>query len=551
MLTGGGPFHLGSPVRIKEFAYCLFAAALGLALGSSVASADTLDLKTTCHASGNGNSDDSRPLKTCLALLEQAITSGHPTALHIPAGIFRISGAAGQMPVLSRGATIQGEGPHATTLKLDADFDGDLFAWDEAWIAGTENGPAIDLARDATGPTLTGLRITGLRAAAHVQNAIVFYDRNDHVLLRDIEIDDLHGDCLRIGAPRHMPEAYMRESTFINLKCFSTGLPGSATVTIGSLARPGSDATNELDIYKLAVFDALGQGVAIRNPATGSATRGVRFYGIRVEKTGAEGLSIGDPRDLGEVAGITAYDLTVIGAGGAALRIASSPVSAQPYSIRISGGSLGPGNTRGIEIDSGRLIDIVLDTVDAPIVLGAHAGADISISSNGVQSTWRFAGTKPGGSEANPLELRSPFSLRGLPGAGDRVGAVAMRADLSGGQTRALTMDGQAPNAYNCFNPGFGQSYSLGLRVLLQDHSHPDRYLNWTLPSATLSAWYGPGSAVVAQAPATVLQKNAPQATVELDADRLNGCLSLRVHAPPPASDHWSATALITYARAP
>ena len=517
----------------------------------SVAKAQTLDLKTTCHAIGDGVADDAQAMKTCLQMLNQSDAAGHPQSLHIPAGIYRISGAYGAMPVLSRGGVITGDGPHATTLRLDPDFAGDLFAWDEAWTAASYGKDRVDLASDATGPSLSELRITGSRSAAHRQNAIVFYDRNDHVLLRDLEVDYLNGDCLSIGRTRRMPEAYMRESAFYNLKCFSSGSAEGAAVTIASTTRPESDATNELDIYKLAVFDAAGEGVAIRNPQTGSATRGIRFFGLRIEKTKGVGLSIGDPADLGQVAGITVFDLTVIHVSAAALWIGGNPKGPQPYDIRISGGSLGPLDATSIDIDNGRLIDIALDDVDAPIILGPHAGKDISISGNGAQSSWRFIGTVKPGAQTDALELRSPYSLRGLPGAGDRVGEAALKANLLGGATARLTMDGGPADAYNCFNAASGQSYSLGLRVLLQDNDHPTRFFSWTMPLLNFSAWYGARSARVTTGPAAILQNDAAGSDIEVSPDPTNGCISLVARAAPPAGDHWSATALISYARAP
>ena len=527
---------------------------LGLCLAAAVlvcgseADAQTLDLKANCHAVGDGIADDAPALAACLTMLAKA---AHPAALHVPAGIFRISGAAGPMPVLPRGVAIEGEGPHASTLKLEPDFAGDVLAWDEAWGAGTVNERRVDLAHDVTGPTVTGLRITGTRDAPHRQNALVFYDRNDDVLLRDVEVSDIGGDCLSVGRTRRMPVAYMRESAFFNVRCFGTGASDGAAVTLGSTDRPGSDASNEIDIYKLAVFDARGQGVAIRNSDAGNATRGIRVFGLRVEKTGAEGVAIGEPQDKGQVAGIAIFNLTVINAHAAALRVAADLHGPQPYGIRIDGGSLGPGNARGIEIDNGRLIDIALDGVDAPIVLGPNAGSDIRIEGNGSHSSWRFAGAKAAGDVSDSLEVRSPFNLRGLPGAGDRVGTAALKAGLQGGAEARLTMDGAPASPYNCFNPGYAQSYSLGIRVLLQDRDKPDRFFNWTMQTAVLSAWYGPGSADLTPGPAEILQRHAEDASIIVGADRKNGCLSLLVRAPKPGSERWSATGLITYARAP
>jgi hypothetical protein len=398
---------------------------------------------------------------------------------------------------------------------------------------------------------VTGLRITGNRAARPRQNALVFYDRNDHVLVRDIEVDYLNGTCLAMGQTLHVPVAYMRESTFMNLKCFSTGPSGGAAISLSSTARPGSDASNELDFYKLAVFDAPGTGVAIRNRHLSSATRGIRFFGLRVESTGGDGVAVGDNADLGQVAGITIFDLTVIGAKGAALRIAGGTAGAQPYGIRVSGGSIGPGNHTGIQIDNGRMIDLDLDNIDSPLVLGPIVGTDITIRGNGSQHLWQVGGTDAPGRVAQPLELRSPFSLRGLPASGDRVGVASLRADMAGGMSKRLTMDGKTPDAYNCFNPSYGQTFLMDIKLLAQDLTAPARSFAWTMPSGILSAWYGPGTARFIAGPVTVSGTAVQGAVVSAAADTANGCLALALTPPLPASHHWAATALVTFVRAP
>jgi hypothetical protein len=117
-----------------------------------------------------------------------------------------------------------------------------------------------------------------------------------------------------------------------------------------------------------------------------------------VEHAGGDGVVIGDAADRGQVADIDIHDLTVVEARGAALRIGAGASAPQPYQISILGGALGPGNSTAIAIDGGRLIEIDLSNVDAPVALGARAGADINIHGNGAESGWTYLRRPPAAS---------------------------------------------------------------------------------------------------------------------------------------------------------
>jgi hypothetical protein len=364
--------------------------------------------------------------------------------------------------------------------------------------------------------------------------------------MRDIEIDDLNGQCLSIGRTRAVPQAYLRESAFYNLKCFKAGTTTLPAIDLSSTTTAGSDATNELDFYKLAVFDTKGTGVAVRNPNPFSATRGIRFFGLRIEKLGGDGLSINTTADQGQVAAIGIYDLTVIQSQAAAIRITGAG-KALPYQISIRGGSLGPGNHTGIAIDRGRQLDIDLDFVDAPIVLGPGAGNEISIRGNGSEHQWTFSASQPSG---QPLALRSEFGLYGLPHSGERVGAAALQATTSGEAPIRLTMDGSPPNAYNCFNPADGQAFNLDIRLIARNASTPEKFLAWTLPLGILAAPAGP-STTTWQTATPPIQSGTPGASAEVTADKQHGCLSLSFVPPHGNHDRWDATASITFARTP
>jgi hypothetical protein len=506
--------------------------------------AGPLDLRASCGAVGDGVADDSAALKSCLTRLQAELDTGQPSSLRIPSGIYRITGASGPMPTLTRrGSALIGDGPHQSIFVLDKSYAGDLFSWSETWLAETLSPTAYPAARDASGATISGLQITGDTTAPAVQNAFTFYDRNDNVLMRDIEIDDLGGQCLSTGRTRTVPLAYLRESAFFNLKCFKAGTTTLPAIELSSTTAAGSDATNELDFYKLAVFAAKGTGVAIRNPNPFSATRGIRFFGLRIEQLGGDGLAINTQADQGQVAGIGIYDLTVIQSQAAAIHLSGAKLA--PYQISIRGGSLGPGNHTGIAIDRGRQLAIDLDFVDAPIILGPAAGNEISILGNGSEHQWPFSGRT-----AQPLAMRSEFGLYGLPHSGERVGAAALQATTSTDAPVRLTMDGTPPNATNCFNPTSGQAFNLDIRLIARDASAPEKRLAWTLPLGVLAVAAGPATATW-QAAAPPTQSGTAGASVEVTADKQNGCLSLAFVPPPGNHDRWDATASIAFARTP
>ncbi len=375
----------------------LILGAMLMALRPSLGSEDRHELILTsdCGAKGDGKTDDSLALKQCLERLQSQLMQGHPTVLTVPAGFYRITGVNGEMPTIRwRGGTIKGDGPHASYIILDESYRGALFSWSEAWT-GNNFGASYDPTKDASGPTVTGLQIIGSLQAKADQNAFVFYDRADHVLMRDIEVINMKGSCLSIGQPKFMPVAYMREAMFENIKCWGTGTSSLPAISISSVSRPNSDATNEIDLYKLAVFNSASDGVAISNPNKFSATRSIRFFGLRIEKCAGDALIIGAKRDSGQVANIEVYSLSVIQADVNAVHIGAGKAAPGPYQVSVHGGSLNPGNHHAIRVDAGRLIEINLSYVDSPIELGAAVGDDINIHGNGNERAWKIIKLMP------------------------------------------------------------------------------------------------------------------------------------------------------------
>jgi hypothetical protein len=59
-----------------------------------------------------------------------------------------------------------------------------------------------------------GIRITGNRTSANVQNAFVFYDRADFIFMQDVDVFDMTGRALYSRVLRRTSQSFMRESHF-------------------------------------------------------------------------------------------------------------------------------------------------------------------------------------------------------------------------------------------------------------------------------------------------------------------------------------------------
>ena len=335
--------------------------------GVQASDLDALDLRANCEAVGDGRHDDGGALRICLERLQSHMDQGHPAVLRIPAGIYRIGQAAGRLPTLTGSAAIIGDGPHQSHMVLDRSFVGDLFSWSKSWSGRNIGPPSYNVSMDKTGAEIIGLQVTGDIEAPEEQRAFVFYDRNDSIIMRDIEVDYLNGSCLSIGRKKFLPEAYLRESAFYNIKCFNTGTLNQPAVDIQSTTEMNSDATNELDFFKLAVYGSPGTGVSVRNPFNASATRKIRFFGLRVEDSGHDCLSIGMNGDKGVVAELSIYDFTAINCKEAGLHISRFPFGSQPYQIYIIGGSIGPGSGRSVVIEAGWNVQVTVGHVDTEV----------------------------------------------------------------------------------------------------------------------------------------------------------------------------------------
>ena len=244
----------------------------------------------------SGNADASKALANAINTANAIMAKGQPACIYVPPGVYRIVSSP---PSFARGGCIVGDGSSQSIINIDPEFQGDLFSWSEAWVVTT---PA---------PTIRGLTIRGSKSATHLQNAFVFYDRNDQVFMDDVDVLDLHGRALYSGVTKNAPQAYMRESHFRSLRFFNDGAVGVPVIEFNSQGVGQGDATNEIQMSQVDIFGARGPSLVIRNNGDGSV-RNITIFGLRIEgredgTTAGDLMTIGDPKMSGNVSNITIF----------------------------------------------------------------------------------------------------------------------------------------------------------------------------------------------------------------------------------------------------
>ena len=207
-------------------------------LGDSAVSANVRLYGAT--ASGLGGTDDTVAFTAAINAAMSRYQAGRPAIVYIPSGAYYINGST--LPVAYH-VPIQfvGDGAFATFIYLGPNYTGDLFSWSEDWAASAYNGSASPAQPSSwQGPGIRGVTILGSQAFTNVVNALNFYDRNDAAFVSDVQLFNIHGSCLKIGASQlNAPQAYMRESVFYNVKCFTSGTSSIPAVEIASNSASG------------------------------------------------------------------------------------------------------------------------------------------------------------------------------------------------------------------------------------------------------------------------------------------------------------------------
>lgn len=352
-----------------------------------------------------GKVDASQALAHAIAAANEETARGEPACVYLPAGVYRI---ALPPPAFVRAGCIAGDGSSQSIVSIDPMFSGDLFSWSEAWIVTTP------------GPRVVGLKIVGDKNVKALQNAFVFYDRNDQLYMDDVDVWYLHGRALYSGVTKNAPQAYMRESHLRSLRFFEDGAPGVPVVEFNSQGSGATDATNEIRMSQVDIYGSRGPSFVIRSEGAGVVrditADALRIEGLEQGGVAADLLTIGDPVMKGRVNNITLTNLELIDPyeGYAALRITAAPGVPAPYQITVQG-SIGGGipKGQGLRIDAGRTSVFRLSgihTFDTNVWIGPHVSG-IVLDGAGQEANWTY---KIDPTSANSISTPALRALRSI-----------------------------------------------------------------------------------------------------------------------------------------
>jgi len=380
--------------RCKKMTIALVAACIGASAHAappenSVYRVNILDYGTEDDpVDRSGVADDSAALAKAIGAANVHTSVGKPACVYIPAGTYRIVTTP---PPFVLAGCVKGDGSSQTTLRIDPELSGDLFAWSESWEPTTP------------GPTIVGLTVQGSAAASAIQNAFVFYDRNDEVFMEDVTVKNLHGRALYSGVTKNVSQAYMRESRMISLRFFNDGAPGVPVVEFNSVGSGKVDGTNEIRMSMVDIYGAVGPSFVIRNASTGSV-RNITLEALRIEglqqnvfgPSQGDLLTIGDSVTTGIVNNIVLTDVELIdpGQGYCALRMLEPSGHPAPYQITVRG-FIGGGQPygEGLCINAGRTSTFHftgIHTLGTNVVIGPGV-SQIVLDGGGQEKSWTFS----------------------------------------------------------------------------------------------------------------------------------------------------------------
>lgn len=331
-----------------------------------------------------GHLDASASLSRAVKAANFLTSHGQPVCVYVPAGIYLIKTAP---PMFKRAGCLIGDGPAQSIFKLDAQFQGDLFGWSEAWAI-TNSGPKV-----------AEIGIHGSLETKLNQNGLMFYDRNDNVQINNVEVDDVTGHGLAFGIRRFSSQAYIRESRLNGMRLFNDGRLGASAFDLSSEGRGRIDATNEIRISQLDIYAARGPALVIHNNGDG-VIRNVTISDLRVEGS-EKGDEVGDLVLIGDTVmtgainniSLTNTELIDPASGFAALRITTPPNAPLFYNISMSGfigGGLPKG--QGLVIDSAFACFFnfsSIHTEDTNIVVKGRV-SKVLLNGYGQENTWTY-----------------------------------------------------------------------------------------------------------------------------------------------------------------
>lgn len=354
----------------------------------------------------DNSTDDRNAFSAAITRANSLIGTGVQAVVYVPPGVCLIKGTNGPLPMFTGAGGVMGDGTHRSWIYMDSTYTGDLFSWSEAWMASSyPNATTVNIAASKAGPWISGLTIVGNRAASATQYALKFYDRNDFIVVRDVDMFNIKGPCFQDGVLKNTVQAFIRESEFHNIRCFSSGDTGIPAWDFNA-AGTGNGGT-PVDVSDLNIYAPYGPGMTIRNGSSGGDIRGYKLARIRVEgqennpaNVQADLLTIGDTTETGGEDNIHFSELEVASpySGFCGIRMTAQNAAAKPYFITINHGKIsqGAGAGKGLCIDAGRdsqLEFIDISTSDTNVTIGSSTlvGANITVDGNGAEQSWTWS----------------------------------------------------------------------------------------------------------------------------------------------------------------
>jgi len=340
-------------------------------------------------ARGDAATDDSAAIASAAAAAATAASS-RPASLYFPSGVYRLVAA---VPTFTAPVSVSGDGHAQSVIRVDTAFSGDVFSW-----SGTSDDaePVVQPA-DGARVKIEGVRIVGDRTTGNLQNAFVFYDRADRVLMQNVDVFYMTGHALYSGVSQRAPQGYMTRSSFYSLRFFNCGNAGIATVDFN--ARGGGPGTSEVSVNALDIYAPYGPGVVIHSD--GPPVHAMRFSKLRIEglqngTVSSDLLQIGDASLGGNVRDIDFEQTDLIDPyfGFAAIRITATGVSSAPDEVGFEG-FIGGGlpNGKGVVVDAGRRLFLNfrgIHTTDVNVAVGPSTtvGGPVVLNGFGQESSW-------------------------------------------------------------------------------------------------------------------------------------------------------------------
>jgi hypothetical protein len=417
----------------------------------SISGATGLTLDISWNASGSFvyGTDDAPALTAAINKLAFNYAAGILSYVYAPAGAYLINGP--ELPTMRTGGGIIGEGTGRTYFIFGSDYVGDLFSWSEAWWGANGinvspiNGPVDAVTLNAAGPKAIGFSVTGNRRAAGQQNALMFYDRNDAVLINDIDVLFTNGRCIGVGTTKFTTKADQRESRWSKIRCYDNGQTGVPTVEISSNGA-GADGADEISIDDLDIYAPYDKGVWVHN-VDASGVRNIRFGRLRIEglqwnaaNVAADLLVVGDPVNTGSIHDIYFENVEIIDpyTGQYGLTITGPSAAAQPYQIQFTGafgGGIPLGG--GVNVVAGRLLYInILGMfswgVNIKQAAAPEVGVPFFLNGYGAEQNWTY-------STAFPRSLVSNLHRGGQPGPNAYISSSLPDTTVLGGNDRGVS----------------------------------------------------------------------------------------------------------------